>query len=63
MARLDGVRIGDRVVLSAAPGTILQTFAAAQACRVAGIADFYFDLPAQHLYPGVTTDASNGTCE
>jgi len=47
MARLDGVRIGDRVVLSAAPGTILQTFAAAQACRVAGIADFYFDLPAQ----------------
>ncbi len=47
MARLDGVRIGDRLVLSAAPGTILQAFAAVQPCRVAGIADFYFDLPTQ----------------
>jgi len=47
MARLDGVRIGDRVVLSAAPGLILQAFAAVRTCRVAGIADFYFDLPAQ----------------
>ncbi|HLW59371.1 MAG TPA: FtsX-like permease family protein [bacterium] len=47
MARLDGVRVGTRVVLSGAPGTILQQFASVQAGRVVGIADFYFDLPTQ----------------
>ena len=47
MARLDGVRLGDRLLASGAPGSSLQTVAAVQACRVVGIADFYFDLPAQ----------------
>ena len=47
MARLDGVRIGDRLLLSGAPGAALQQFAAVQACRIVGIADFYFDLPTQ----------------
>lgn len=47
MARLDGIRVGDRLVASGAPGSGLQTFAAVLACRVAGIGDFYFDLPAQ----------------
>lgn len=47
MARLDGIRVGDRLVASGAPGSGLQTFAAVQACRVVGIGDFYFDLPTQ----------------
>jgi putative ABC transport system permease protein len=47
MARLEGVRTGDRLVLSGAPGPMLQTFAAVEACRVVGIADFYFDLSTQ----------------
>lgn len=47
MVRLDGVRLGDRLLASATPGSRLQTVAAVQACRVVGIADFYFDLPAQ----------------
>jgi len=47
MARLDGIGIGDRVVLSRAPGPTLQMFAAVEAGRVVGIGDFYFDLPTQ----------------
>jgi len=47
IARLDGIRIGDRVILSRAPGPTLQMFAAAEPCRVVGVADFYFDLPTQ----------------
>jgi putative ABC transport system permease protein len=47
MVRLDGVRLGDRLLASGTPGSRLQTVAAVQACRVVGIADFYFDLPAQ----------------
>lgn len=47
MVRLDGVRLGDRLLVSARPGSRLQTVAAVQACRVVGIADFYFDLPSQ----------------
>jgi putative ABC transport system permease protein len=47
MVRLDGVRLGDRLLASGAPRSSLQTVAAVQACRVVGIADFYFDLPTQ----------------
>ncbi|HKV45050.1 MAG TPA: FtsX-like permease family protein [bacterium] len=47
MARLDGVRVGSRLVLSGAPGAVLQQFAGIQACRVVGVADFYFDLSTQ----------------
>jgi putative ABC transport system permease protein len=47
MARLDGIRVGDDLVASGAPGSGLQAFAAVQTCRVVGVADFYFDLPAQ----------------
>ena len=45
--RLDGVRLGDRLLASGTPGSRLQTVAAVQVCRVVGIADFYFDLPSQ----------------
>ena len=47
MARLDGIRIGDGVIVSGGPGSGLQGFAAAQAGRVVGVGDFYFDLPTQ----------------
>jgi putative ABC transport system permease protein len=47
MARLDGVRLGDRLIASGTPGSGLQMFTAIQACRVVGIGDFYFDLPTQ----------------
>jgi putative ABC transport system permease protein len=47
MVRLDGVRIGDRLLASRTPGSGVQTVAAVQACRVVAIADFYFDLPTQ----------------
>ena len=47
MVRLDGVRLGDRLLATGAARSNLQTVATVQACRVAGIADFYFDLPAQ----------------
>jgi putative ABC transport system permease protein len=47
VARLDGIGIGDRFTVSRAPGRTLQAFAATATCRVVGIANFYFDLPAQ----------------
>jgi putative ABC transport system permease protein len=50
MARLDGVRVGDRLLAAGAPGAGLQAVATVQPCRVAGIADFYFDLPSQRSF-------------
>jgi putative ABC transport system permease protein len=47
MARLDGIRLGDRLLASGAPGSGLQAFAAVQPCRVVGVGDFFFDLPTQ----------------
>ena len=47
MARLDRIRLGDRLVASGAPSSGLQALAAVQTCRVVGIGDFYFDLPTQ----------------
>lgn len=47
MARRDGVRIGDTIVLSAVPARGLAPLAAPRAFRVAGIADFYVDLASQ----------------
>lgn len=47
MVRLDGVRLGDRLIASGAPGSGLQAVSVIQGCRVVGIADFYFDLPTQ----------------
>jgi putative ABC transport system permease protein len=47
MQRLDGVGLGDVLVLSGTPGPLLQAFAGVQRVRVVGIADFYFDLPSQ----------------
>ncbi len=47
MARLNGVRVGDRIVLSAVPEPFVVRYAAPQAFRVVGIADFYFDLATQ----------------
>lgn len=46
-ARLDGVRIGDTLVLSVAPRTALAPYAAPRTFRVIGVADFYFDLATQ----------------
>ncbi len=47
MARLDGVKVGDALVLSAAPQPFVVRYAAPHTFRVVGIADFYFDLPTQ----------------
>ena len=47
MARLNGVRIGDRLVATGTPGSGLQAFTAVLSCRVVGVGDFYFDLPTQ----------------
>ncbi|HET9000683.1 MAG TPA: FtsX-like permease family protein, partial [bacterium] len=47
MARLDRIRLGDRLIASGAPGSGLQALTAVQTCRVVGIGDFYFDLPTQ----------------
>ena len=47
MARLDGIGIGDRLIVSRSPGRTLEAFAAVETCRVVGVADFYFDLPTQ----------------
>lgn len=47
MARLDRIRLGDRLIASGAPGAGLQALTAVQTCRVVGIGDFYFDLPTQ----------------
>jgi putative ABC transport system permease protein len=50
MARLDGVRLGDRLLAAGAPGAGLQAFDTVQPCRVVGVADFFFDLPAQRSF-------------
>jgi putative ABC transport system permease protein len=47
MARLDRIRLGDRLVASGTPSSGLQALAVVQTCRVVGISDFYFDLPTQ----------------
>jgi putative ABC transport system permease protein len=47
MVHLDGVRIGDMLVLSSAPGPLWAPTAAPRTVRVTGIADFYFDLISQ----------------
>ena len=47
MARLDGIKRGDTLMLSGVPGPFLQSFATLQPVRVIGIADFYFDLSGQ----------------
>ncbi len=56
MARLDAVRLGETLVLSAAPGPVLAPFSASQAFRVVGIADFYFDLATQRSLALSTPD-------
>lgn len=54
MARQEGVRIGDTLVLSAAPGPVLAPVAVPRTFRVVGIADFYFDLATQRSLALVT---------
>ncbi len=56
MARLHGVRIGETVVLSAAPQPFVTPYAAPRAFRVVGIADFYFDVPNQQSVALATGD-------
>jgi putative ABC transport system permease protein len=56
MARRNGVRVGDTVVLSAVPSRGLAPLAAPRAFRVAGIADFYVDLAAQRSLSIATAD-------
>ena len=56
MAHLDRVHLGETIVLSATPGPYLVPFAAPQAFRVVGIADFYFDLAAQRSLALATAD-------
>jgi len=56
MARRDGVRVGDTVVLSAVPSRGLAPLAAPRAFRVVGIADFYVDLAAQRSISIATAD-------
>lgn len=53
MVRLDGVRIGDTVVLSAGPSAPV---AAPRAFRVTGVADFYVDLATQRSISIATAD-------
>ena len=47
MARLDGARVGDALVVSSGARSALSSFAAPTRVRVVGIADFYFDLATQ----------------
>ena len=56
MARRDGVRVGDTLVLSAVPPRGLAPVAAPRAFRVAGIADFYVDLATQRSISIATAD-------
>lgn len=56
MAALDGVRVGDRIVLSAVPEPFVVRYAAPRSFRVAGIADFYFDLATQRSIALATSD-------
>lgn len=56
MTRQEGVRIGDTIVLSAAPGPVLAPVAVPRTFRVVGVADFYFDLATQRSLAVVTED-------
>lgn len=56
MARLDGVRIGDTVVLSAVAEPFVVRYAAPRTFWVVGIADFYFDLATQRSAALATPD-------
>ncbi|HEV2439181.1 MAG TPA: FtsX-like permease family protein [bacterium] len=56
LARLDGVRLGDSLVLSAVPPRGLAPLAAPRAFKVVGIADFYVDLAAQRTISIATRD-------
>jgi putative ABC transport system permease protein len=59
MVRLDGVKIGDTLVLTAGPARGLAPVAAPRAFRVAGVADFYVDLATQRSI-AITTADLNG---
>lgn len=56
LVRLDGVRIGDTLVLAAAPSRGLAPVAAPRAFRVTGVADFYVDLATQRSVSIATAD-------
>ena len=56
MARLNGVRLGETLVLSAVPQPFVTPYAAPRAFRVVGVADFYFDLPNQRSVALITGD-------
>jgi putative ABC transport system permease protein len=56
IARLDGVRVGEMLVLSAVPARGLAPLTAPRAFRVAGIADFYVDLATQRSISIATGD-------
>ena len=56
MARRDGVRVGDTVVLSAVPSRGLAPLAAPRAFRVTAVADFYVDLASQRSISIPTAD-------
>jgi putative ABC transport system permease protein len=56
MARLDRVRIGDMLTLSAVPEPFVVRYAAPRTFRVVGIADFYFDLATQRSVALATPD-------
>jgi putative ABC transport system permease protein len=56
MVRLDGVRLGDTLLLSAVPARGLAPVAVSRAFRVVGIADFYVDLAAQRSLSMATRD-------
>lgn len=56
MARLDGARVGDTLVVSAAARSALTGFAAPTRVRVVGIGDFYFDLATQRSIALPTAD-------
>lgn len=56
MVRLDGVRLGDTLVLAAGPSRGLAPIAAPRAFRVTGVADFYVDLATQRSLSIATSD-------
>jgi len=56
MARLDGARIGDTLVVSAAARPALASVTSPVRVRVVGIADFYFDLATQRSIALPTAD-------
>ena len=56
MVRLDGVRLGDTLVLAAGPSRGLAPLAAPRGFRVTGVADFYVDLATQRSISIATSD-------